>query len=65
MAMNRTGRRSTNRHRFQKRRLAELMRLDRDVLETHYGHVLESPGKEKRMLGVIFRKAQNMAIACF
>jgi type I restriction enzyme M protein len=36
-----------------------LMRLDGDELETHYRHVLESLGKEKGMLGVIFRKAQN------
>jgi hypothetical protein len=36
-----------------------LMRLDGDELETHYRHVLESLGKAKGMLGVIFRKAQN------
>ena len=36
-----------------------LMRLDGDELETHYRHVLESLGKQKGMLGVIFRKAQN------
>jgi type I restriction enzyme M protein len=29
-------------------------------LETHYRHVLESLGKQRGMLGVIFRKAQNM-----
>ncbi|MEW6304906.1 MAG: N-6 DNA methylase, partial [Verrucomicrobiota bacterium] len=28
-------------------------------METHYRHVLESLGKQKGMLGVIFRKAQN------
>ena len=36
-----------------------LMRLDGDELETHYRHVLESLGKQKGMLGVISRKAQN------
>ena len=36
-----------------------LMRLDGDELETHYRHVLESLGKQKGMLGVVFRKAQN------
>jgi type I restriction enzyme M protein len=36
-----------------------LMRLDGDELETHYRHILESLGKEKGMLGVVFRKAQN------
>jgi type I restriction enzyme M protein len=36
-----------------------LMRLDGDELETHYRHLLETLGKEKGMLGVIFRKAQN------
>src|SRR5918993_171165 len=36
-----------------------LIRLDGDELETHYRHVLESLGKQKGMLGVIFRKAQN------
>jgi type I restriction enzyme M protein len=36
-----------------------LLRLDGDELETHYRHVLESLGKQKGMLGVIFRKAQN------
>ena len=36
-----------------------LIRLDGDELETHYRHVLESLGKAKGMLGVIFRKAQN------
>jgi type I restriction enzyme M protein len=42
-----------------------LMRLDGDELEMHYRHVLESPRKQKGMLGVIFRKAKNMAIPCF
>jgi type I restriction enzyme M protein len=36
-----------------------LLKRDGDELETHYRHVLESLGKEKGMLGVIFRKAQN------
>ena len=35
------------------------MRLDGDELEIHYRHLLETLGKEKGMLGVIFRKAQN------
>jgi type I restriction enzyme M protein len=43
----------------QERQWASLMRLDGNELETHYRHVLESLGKEKSMLGVIFRKAQN------
>ena len=30
-----------------------------DELETHYRHVLETLGKPKGMLGVIFRKARN------
>src|SRR6185295_9226573 len=30
-----------------------------DELEVHYRHVLESLGKEKGTLGVIFRKSQN------
>lgn len=30
-----------------------------DELEVHYRHILESLGKSKGMLGVIFRKAQN------
>ena len=30
-----------------------------DELETHYRHLLERLGKEKGMLGVIFRKSQN------
>lgn len=36
-----------------------LLARDGDELETHYRHVLESLGKQKCMLGVIFRKAQN------
>jgi type I restriction enzyme M protein len=36
-----------------------LLARDGDELETHYRHVLESLGKEKGMLGVIFRKAQK------
>jgi hypothetical protein len=36
-----------------------LMRLDGDELETHYCHVLESLGKQKGLLAVVFCKAQN------
>jgi len=36
---------------------ASLLAKDGDELETHYRHVLESLGKDKSMLGVIFRKA--------
>src|SRR5437870_8712742 len=36
-----------------------LLAKDGDELETHYRHVLESLGKQKGMLGIIFRKAQN------
>ena len=36
-----------------------LLARDGDELETHYRHVLETLGKERGMLGVIFRKAQN------
>jgi type I restriction enzyme M protein len=36
-----------------------LVARDGDELETHYRHVLQSLGKQKGMLGVIFRKAQN------
>ncbi len=36
-----------------------LLALDGDELEIHYRHVLETLGKYKGMLGVIFRKAQN------
>ena len=32
---------------------------DGDDLEIHYRHILETLGKEKGMLGVIFRKSQN------
>jgi type I restriction enzyme M protein len=49
--MSRAGRRSTNRHRFLKRRLAESVAVRWDELETHYRHVLESLGKAKGMLG--------------
>lgn len=36
-----------------------LLEKDGDVLEVHYRHILETLGKEKGMLGVIFRKSQN------
>jgi len=36
-----------------------LMERDGDDLETHYRHVLENLGKQKGMLGLIFKKAQN------
>jgi type I restriction enzyme M protein len=36
-----------------------LLKRDGDELETHYRHILESLGKQKGMLGLIFRKAQN------
>jgi len=36
-----------------------LLAKDGDDLEIHYRHVLETLGKQKGMLGVIFRKAQN------
>lgn len=36
-----------------------LVSKDGDELETHYRHTLESLGKEKGIIGVIFRKAQN------
>lgn len=36
-----------------------LMAQDGDDLETHYRHILETLGKKKGMLGLIFRKAQN------
>ncbi len=36
-----------------------LMKRDGDELETHYRHLLETLGKQKGMLGIIFRKAQN------
>jgi type I restriction enzyme M protein len=36
-----------------------LLEKDGDALEIHYRHLLETLGKQKGMLGVIFRKAQN------
>ena len=36
-----------------------LLQKDGNALEVHYRHILETLGKEKGMLGVIFRKAQN------
>lgn len=36
-----------------------LIKRDGDDLETHYRHILENLGKQKGVLGVIFRKAQN------
>jgi len=36
-----------------------LIEKDGDALESHYRHILEMLGKEKGMLGVIFRKSQN------
>jgi type I restriction enzyme M protein len=36
-----------------------LVEKDGDALEVHYRHILESFGKGKGMLGVIFRKSQN------
>ncbi len=36
-----------------------LLARDGDELETHYRHILETLGKQKGMLGVVFRKAQN------
>ncbi len=36
-----------------------LVKKDGDALEVHYRHILETLGKEKGMLGVIFRKSQN------
>jgi type I restriction enzyme M protein len=36
-----------------------LIKREGDELEVHYRHVLEQLGKEKGLLGVIFRKAQN------
>ena len=36
-----------------------LVRKDGDALEVHYRRILENLGKEKGMLGVIFRKSQN------
>jgi type I restriction enzyme M protein len=36
-----------------------LLEKDGDALESHYRRILETLGKEKGMLGVIFRRAQN------
>jgi type I restriction enzyme M protein len=36
-----------------------LLEKDGAALEVHYRHILETLGKEKGMLGVIFRKSQN------
>ena len=36
-----------------------LLEKDGSELESHYRHILEDLGKEKGMLGVIFRKSQN------
>ncbi len=36
-----------------------LLKKDGDSLEKHYRKILDSLGKEKGMLGIIFRKAQN------
>ena len=36
-----------------------LLSKDGDALEVHYRHILETLGKEKGLLGVIFRKSQN------
>jgi len=36
-----------------------LLEKDGDALEKHYRRILETLGKEKGMLGVIFRKSQN------
>ncbi len=36
-----------------------LMSKEGDALETHYRHLLETLGKSKGTLGLIFRKAQN------
>lgn len=36
-----------------------LLEKDGDALEVHYRKILETLGKEKGMLGVIFRKSQN------
>ncbi len=36
-----------------------LLEKDGDELETHYRHVLETLGRRKGMLGIIFRKAQS------
>lgn len=36
-----------------------LLEKDGDALEVHYRHILDTLGKEKSMLGVIFKKSQN------
>ncbi len=36
-----------------------LLKKDGDALEVHYRHILDSLGKARGMLGIIFRKAQN------
>ncbi len=36
-----------------------LVKLDGDELEIHYRHTLEELGRKPRLLGLIFRKAQN------
>ena len=36
-----------------------LLEKDGDALEVHYRHILETLGKERGMLGIIFRKSQN------
>jgi len=36
-----------------------LLEKDGAALETHYRHILDTLGKEKGLLGVIFRKSQN------
>ena len=36
-----------------------LISKDGDELETHYRHILETLGRKKGMLGLVFRKAQN------
>jgi type I restriction enzyme M protein len=36
-----------------------LLQKDGNALEMHYRHILETLGREKGMLGVIFRKSQN------
>jgi len=36
-----------------------LLQKDGDALEVHYRHILESLGREKGLLGVIFRKSQS------
>jgi type I restriction enzyme M protein len=38
---------------------AALIEKDGDALEAQYRHTLESLGKQRGMLGLLFRKAQN------